>query len=149
MSIDTRTMRKPVTRVDWPTDKNAAEFVVVGDAPKPTALDDANVYPIPLVQAGVDDGESDAALQEVEELWQFLFRTSNADSDCQVIIWCYNVWLQKWYPWAVIEVKGENLLDTSHGGVFTDNGTLGCSHIGIQVDGHGVTDELYVGQMWR
>lgn len=148
MSLDIATMRKPVTRVNWPTDKTAAELVLLGDFAAPTALDDPNVYPIPLVEKDVLDGKEDTSLQEVEELWQFQWRTDNADSDGSIIIWCYNQWVEQWYPTAKIPIKGTNLLDEDHGGVFTMNGILGCSHIGIQVDDH-AGNTLYLLHEWR
>lgn len=147
MSLDLATMRKPVTRVDWPDDEDAAEFNVSGNAVAPTAITDANVYPIPLVQRGVDAGDPDPNLQEVEETWQFQFRTDDPDSEAQVILWFYNQWLDKWYSSALIEVRGTNKIDLAHGGVFTMNGILGCSHVGVQVSNH-AGQELYLAHMW-
>ncbi len=151
MALEISTMRAPVTRVDWPDDKDPAEFTLVGNHAKPASLDASNVYPIPLVMKDERDVEEEkfSNLQEVEEIWQLQFRTDNPDSDCLVTVWCWNVWVEQWFPWAALEVKGENGLDIAHGGVWTDNGVLGVSHIGIQVSGHGGSDELYVTHMWR
>ena len=150
MSMDLRTMRAPVTRANWPADKTPAPFTVAGNAAKPTALNDANVYPIPLVLKDERDVEDEkfSNLQEVEEIWQLLFDTDSGTSDCLVTIWCYNIWTEDWHPWAKINVVGDTLLDGAHGRIWTDNGTIGTSHIGIQVENH-AGQELYVTHMWR
>jgi hypothetical protein len=138
-------MRNPVTRADWPTDKTALEFSVVGDVAAPTAVTDANVYPIPLVRQSIADTPGE--VQEVEEFWQFQFRTSAADSDASVILWFHNYRLDEWYPSALLEIKGTSLLDLAHGGVFSMAGVLGCDYIGVQVTGH-AGKTLYLAHMW-
>jgi hypothetical protein len=142
-------MRAPVTRVDWPTDGTPAPFTIAGNAPKPTLTSDANVYPIPLVlqdEADISEGKF-SNLQEVEEFWQMMFNTDSATSDCLVTIWAYNIWTDDWHPWAKLEVKGDDLLAPTHGRIWTDNGILGSSHIGVQVENH-AGQELHVTHMW-
>ncbi len=147
--LDLKTMRSPVTRVDYPDDDTPAPFTVAGNAAKPTAITDANVYPIPLVtqdEADIDEGKF-SNLQEVEPYWQLQFNTDSAASDCLVTIWAYNIWTDEWHPWAKIEIKGDSLLDSTHGRIWTDNGILGSSHVGVQVENH-AGQELYVTHMW-
>lgn len=149
MSHDLSTMRAPVTRADWPTDKTPQAFTIAGNAAKPTALTDSNVYPIPLVVTDQDDIDLDrfSNLQEVEEYWQLQFNTDSDASNCLVTVWAYNVWTEAWHPWAKINVVGDTLLSESLGRIWSDNGILGSSHIGIQVENH-AGQELYVTHMW-
>lgn len=151
MSHDLKTMRAPVTRVNYPADKTPAALTVAGNASKPTTPAnpaESNVYLIPLIAKDIDAGKPDSNVNEVEEVWQFQFATDSATSDCLVTVWCYNHWTSTWHPWAKINVKGDDLLTTAAGGIWTANGAMGSSHIGIQVENH-AGQELYVTHMWR
>jgi hypothetical protein len=144
--LNLKTMRAPVT-------PNHATFTVAGNQPKPTGdptvVSDANVYPIPLVTNDAADLSAGkfSNLQEVEEFWQMQLDSDSLTSDCKVTIWAWNVWTEEWHRWAVINYKGDSLADSAHGGVWTDNGILGSSHIGVQVEDH-AGQELYVTHMW-
>jgi hypothetical protein len=145
MAKDLSTMRAPVTRANWPTDKTPTYITLVGNVAKPTSLTSTGVYPIPLVMTDQEDIDLDrfSKLQEVEEFWQLQIRSNSALTDCQITLWAWNVWVEEWHPWKPINYKG----DLSNGGIWTDNGILGSSHIGFQVDGHSGL-ELYITHMW-
>jgi hypothetical protein len=145
MATETSYMRKPVTRVDWPTDATPAAFAVSGNATKPTAVTDPNVYSVPMVRQAIDAGQP--TVPEVEELWQFQFRTDSATSDAEVVLWFHNKWLDTWQASALIEVKGTDLIDISHGSVWTMPGVLGTDYVGVQVSNH-AGQVLYVTHMW-
>lgn len=125
MAIESREMRSPRTR-DLVDPTIPAEFQLAGDAAKPAATSDPNVFAVP----GVD------RQNEVEEFWQFKWRTDDPASDAVMILWFHDYWLDQWYPGAAIEVKGEAGLSPNHGGVYSMPGVLACDFVGIQMTGH-------------
>ncbi len=49
---------------------------------------------------------------------------------------------------AKINAVGVNGLDLSHGGIYAMPGILGCTHIGIQVEGLAAGDTLHWLHNW-
>ena len=136
MSTETSTMRKPLTRVDWPDDKDAAEFEIDGNQPIPSAVDDVNVYPLPYIVQDILDGKTGTQVEEVEEFWQWKWTTDNVNSDGHMVFWFHDIDTGNWYPSAKIPLKGSALLTSSVGGSYSSPGVLGTDYIGVQVTGH-------------
>ena len=148
MSRTLDTMRAPLTRVGWPANKTPAAFTVVGNVGKPADSAAVNVFPIPYVMRLVNEGKSGTQLPEVQAYWQMLFNTDSLTSDMLATIWAINHWTGDLHPWAKLNVVGDSLLSESRGRIWTDNGILGSTHIGVQTENHG-GQELYVTAMWR
>ena len=136
MSTEASKMRKPVTRANWPTDKTAAEFEIDGNQPIPTAITDVNVYPVPYIVQDILAGKTGTDVEEVEEFWQWKWRTDNVNSDAIMVLWFHDIDTDEWYPSAKIHVMGSAILTFSSGGAYSSPGVLGTDYIGVQVTDH-------------
>jgi len=118
MAIETRNMRDPVTPLPY--------FEITADVGAPAAKTDPNVYTV----APADGSE------EVEEQWQILGLAVGA-SNMEVIVtlWPYIEKAGLFFPMAQLEVVGVDKLSKSVGNVIDMPGILGCSAMGVQVDG--------------
>jgi hypothetical protein len=92
-------------------------------------------------------GESGTNVQEVEEFWQWKWRTDSVNSDAEMTFWFHDIDTNEWYPSTRIKVKGSADLTTSNGGVFSTPGVLGVDYIGVQVTGH-AGNKIFLVHRW-
>lgn len=141
MATDTAHMRSPLTPL-------GAEFELTGPQAVPSAIDDANVYPIAGIVSKLAAGQTPP---EVEELWSLKWRFTGPtadDADCNLTLWLRDAATEEWYPVAKINAVGLNLLSTTRGGVFHLPGVLGTAYIGIQVEGLVAGDTIHILHRW-
>lgn len=148
MAYDSRFMKRPVTRVNYPANPAVAEFPLTGPKSAPTALGDANVYQIPDVMKKITDESNE--IPEDEVVWQFQYRITGPTADATngtIVIWCYNKWSEQWYAGPLIPIVGVDNLSATIGNVIQMPGILGISHIGIEVIDLDAADTIHFLQM--
>lgn len=144
---DSRYMRPPVTP--------AADVFTLNEAAgpfgKPTGIGDANVYPFAAIVAQIAKGKPD--VDEAEELWQFICTFSGPTTplieDVSVIVWTLNHFSGLWSGTAPIRFVGDSLILTEGvGQAFHMPGILGTTHVGLQISGQGVNNDLHWLHSW-